>query len=225
MIKTNRSLGENRWGTQRHYVQTEEFILHPFGGMYWEKRKILFISDTHFGKVMHFRKSGIAVPKGAINENWVKLDQLITFFRCKEVVILGDLFHSEYNVEWELFSSLMNTYDSIRFSLVLGNHDILEAELYTKAGIDVYETLLYGDLLFSHHPMEVAGKYNIHGHIHPAVLMGGKGMGKTKVPCFFFGAEYGIMPAFGAFTGTARVPVSKEDSVYVLVGDQVISVE
>ena len=30
--------------------------------MFWEEEKALIVSDLHFGKTGHFRKSGIAVP-------------------------------------------------------------------------------------------------------------------------------------------------------------------
>lgn len=209
--------------TEQHIIGDQECILHPYGGMYLSSEKILVVSDTHFGKVMHFRKNGIAVPMGAIGENWEKLDSLIRYFQCQKVVFLGDLFHSEENIEWDHFKSLLNVYSDIRFVLVRGNHDILERDRYIDAGIEVVESLGIGELYFSHHP-EVSDKYNIHGHIHPAVMMRAKGIGRKKISCFYFGLEKGVMPAFGSFTGTMKVDVKKEDDVYIIVGEKVISV-
>ncbi len=210
--------------TVSHFIGKAKFVLHPYGGMYLEDKAMLFISDTHFGKVTHFRKSGIAVPMEAIQENWKRLDSMISHFKCKQVIFLGDLFHSEVNVEWDHFASLLNVYSDIDFCLVRGNHDILDAYRYADAGIEVVEHLVVDDIHFSHHPEEVEGKYNIHGHIHPGVLMRGKGMGSRKLRCFYFGKNVAIMPAFGSFTGSMRVEVKKGDAVFVLVEDQVISV-
>ena len=209
--------------TEKHVIGDHSFILHPYGGMYWEHHKILIVSDTHFGKVMHFRKNGIAVPMGAIGENWEKLDSMIRFFHCKKIIFLGDLFHSEENIEWDHFKSLLNVYSGIDFVLVRGNHDILEMDRYIDAGIEIVESLHKDGLLFSHHPVD-SSYYVIHGHIHPAVVMQGKGLGKKKISCFYFCEKYGILPAFGSFTGTMRVEVNKQDDVYLIVGQKVISV-
>ncbi len=207
----------------KHSIGPVEFLLHPYGGMYWEKYATLFVSDAHFGKVMHFRKNGIAVPTAAIDENWEKLDAMIQRFTCKKVVFLGDLFHSDENIEWDHFISLINVYSGIEFQLVRGNHDILDEEKYALAGINVVESLEIEDFYFSHHPEDVKEKYNIHGHIHPGVLLRGKGMASKKLACFYFSEKRGIMPAFGSFTGTMRVEVKEGDAVFILLDDRVIS--
>ncbi len=211
--------------TVKHIQGNAEFILHPLGGMFWEEYHTLFISDTHFGKVTHFRKSGIAVPTGAIDENWDRLHNIIQSFPCKEVVFLGDLFHSESNQEWDLFEAFIQAHNGIQFTLVIGNHDILPEKQYKNAGITLLDFLQIDHIHFSHHPESLPEKYNIHGHVHPGVLMKGKGLGSKKIRCFFFGKEYGILPAFGSFTGSMRVPVKKGDAVYLLVDKKVIPIE
>lgn len=208
--------------TSNFKLKNQQLELHPYGGMFMPEHGILFVSDTHFGKVTHFRKNGIAVPMGAIDVNWERLDAMIRYFDCKELVVLGDLFHSSENVEWDLFSAFINAYDDVKFSLVIGNHDILDSEKYEEAGIEVMENMEISNLYFSHHPEECGEKYNIHGHIHPAVLLKGVGLGSQKIKCFYFGEKYGIMPAFGEFTGSAKVQVKEGDSVFLIVGEKVI---
>jgi hypothetical protein len=44
------------------------------------------------------------------------------------------------------------------------------------------------------------------------------------LPCFWFGPETGVLPAFGEFTGLAAVDVAAGDRVWVVAGDEVIAV-
>ena len=60
------------------------------------------IADLHFGKVNHFRKSGIAVPVQANMKNASLLIDAIDLLKPDRVIFLGDLFHSAYNQEWEV---------------------------------------------------------------------------------------------------------------------------
>lgn len=196
--------------------------LHPFGSMYWEAEKCLFVSDTHFGKVSHFRKNGIAVPSRAIQQNWDRLTSLIDHYKPKELVFLGDLFHSTHNKEWETFQAVSDTFYDVELLLIEGNHDILNPQLYFNANIQLKETLVRGPFLFSHHPVETLKHFNIHGHIHPAVRLRGKGRQNMKLPCFYFGERYGIMPAFGNFTGTAIIPIKEGDQVFGLTENSVL---
>jgi hypothetical protein len=42
------------------------------------------------------------------------------------------------------------------------------------------------------------------------------------LPCFHFGANVAILPAFGEFTGTALVRPVAGDRVYVVAGERVL---
>lgn len=203
----------------------ETFSLHPFMGMFWEQESILFVSDTHFGKVSHFRKEGIAVPMGAIEKNWTRLAEMINSFSAKRVIILGDLFHSAHNNEWNSFISFMNSFAEIDFSLVLGNHDILDHSYYEEADLTLYSTLEIGPFIFTHEPIEESTElYNIYGHIHPAVIMKGHGRQSLRLACFYFGTQHGIMPAFGSFTGKANIAVKDGDQIFVIAEEKVVKV-
>ena len=46
-------------------IYNHNFILHPSGAIFWLEKKTLFLADVHLGKVAHFRKNGIAVPRKA----------------------------------------------------------------------------------------------------------------------------------------------------------------
>ncbi|HNU41619.1 MAG TPA: phosphoesterase, partial [Cyclobacteriaceae bacterium] len=67
------------------------------------------------------------------------------------------------------------------------------------------------------------GVYNLSGHIHPAVRLKGTGRQSVMLPCFYFGKQQGILPAFGSFTGMARIVPKKEDRIFVIAENKVIA--
>lgn len=208
-------------------VAGEELVLHPFKAVFWPKESILLIADLHLGKATHFRKEGIAVPAAVSDTNWDRLTALLLEFKPKRVLILGDLFHSHYNSEWEDFGQLLAQFNQISFELVSGNHDILPAIDYDRINLTVYpESLFITPFWFTHHPIEehITEGYNLSGHIHPGVRMKGNGRQYLRLPCFLFGPSQGILPAFGAFTGMATVRPTKRDQVFVIGGDEIIQV-
>src|SRR6478736_7510859 len=99
--------------------------LLPQKALLLKKSKILCIADLHFGKLSHFRKSGIAVPPKANEKNIEALIDLLNETKPERVIFLGDLFHSHYNDEWETVGQVLRHFSACSFELVLGNHDIM----------------------------------------------------------------------------------------------------
>ena len=97
---------------------------------------------------------------------------------------------------------------------------------YERKGIRVYDDLQLGPFLFTHHPLEIIpnGLYNLAGHIHPGVSLYGKGRQAMTLPCFYFGRYQGLLPAFGMFTGLARITPKKEDKVFVVADNKILAV-
>jgi len=44
---------------------------------------------------------------------------------------------------------------------------------------------------------------------------------REKLPCFWFGKDVAVLPAFGDFTGCAVVDAAEGDSVWVVAADVV----
>lgn len=202
-------------------------LLLPQKAIYFEDHSTLLIADLHLGKVNHFRRSGIAVPTSVNTKNLELLIDLINRLGPTQVVFLGDLFHSHYNEEWEAFGQVVRHFKGIKFELVRGNHDIMSALQYERCELDVHEQMEVDSFLLTHEPLNKVplGKYNVHGHIHPGVRLKGKGRQTLTLPCFLFGKDHAIMPAFGSFTGFVRVPVKKNDAVFVIADQKVIEME
>lgn len=188
--------------------------------------QFIIISDMHFGKTEHFRKSGIAIPPKTQEIDFQILAQILEKHHPKECIFLGDLFHSIYNQAWDRLMALLGKYPEILFILVKGNHDIISQNRVDKSPLHAVEHYLVNDLIFTHEPQEIVemGKYNIAGHIHPGVALRGKGKQSLRLPCFYFGLDQGIMPAFGRFTGLYVLPKLKDTKVIAITPDSLIEV-
>jgi DNA ligase-associated metallophosphoesterase len=207
-------------------------ILEVAMAMYPEKilflpdKKILLIADLHFGKINHFRKSGIAVPMQANMKNASLLIDAIDLLKPDRVIFLGDLFHSSYNQEWETVAQITHHFSACSFELVIGNHDILSLEKYCQNLLKVSHEVAIGSFILTHEPLQDVpnGMYNIAGHIHPGVrLKGGAGQ-SLMLPCFYFRGNQAILPAFGSFTGMAKINPQKGERVFAITKDNVIDV-
>lgn len=209
--------------TETISIRGEKLYLLPEKAIFWPKKQSLLIADLHLGKTNHFRKGGFAVPKDTPSKNWETLQLLFKKYHPKRVCFLGDLFHSAHNKEWKVFSDLIGNYSSIQFELVVGNHDVLKPEMYLELGFEVHtEFLIDSPFILSHEPIEAKELYNLAGHIHPGVRLTGIAKQSLKAPCFYFGKQQGILPAFGSFTGLSQLPIKKEDRVFIIAAGQVI---
>ncbi len=207
-------------------ILDEQFSLYPQKAIFWRAQRVLLLSDLHLGKINHFRRAGIPVPSKANDHNLELLIDLIDACKPKRIICLGDLFHSHYNTEWEAFGEVVKHFSLIAFELVQGNHDIMSKYQYSRKGIHVHDSLQIGKFLLTHHPLEdiPEGLYNIAGHIHPGVSLRGRGRQAITLPCFYFGQKQALLPAFGKFTGLARIAPTKDDKVYIVAEDKVMAV-
>jgi DNA ligase-associated metallophosphoesterase len=204
------------------YVREEELLLLPARAIYWPSEQTMLVADIHIGKVNHFRKNGIAVPEKAEQNNLWRLSGILQEWQPQKLIFLGDLFHSQFNSAWDRFVDFMDNFNRIDVVLVKGNHDILPDEIFKRAGIAVVPSLAKGPFLFSHDRIE-SDLYNLHGHVHPAVKLKGSGRQRLRLPCFYFGETFGILPSFGDFTGSFVISPNKADRVFIPSSDEVIS--
>lgn len=206
----------------RFILLNQTFWLSTERCIFWEEQKSLIVSDLHFGKTGHFRKSGIAVPQKVYKEDIQRLFSIVQHFNTERLIVVGDLFHSSENKELEYFRQWRNDFPHLHICLVKGNHDILQKEWYTDLNIIVAEKILkLGKICFIHDindcndDMDV--DYFISGHVHPCVKLTGIAKQSISLPCFYFSAKFGILPAFSKFTGGKAIDPLPADDVFAII--------
>lgn len=204
-------------------LYNHSFTLVPEAAAYWENTKSLLIADAHLGKISHFRKNGFAVPHRIQFSFYQKIEQLMDRFDVARIFFLGDLFHSDYNREWDQFSAWVQQ-SPAQAILVKGNHDILPENHWRQSGMEVVPEWREAGFLLTHHPEERENYFNFCGHIHPGVQLQGPGRQRLKTPCFFHRPQQMILPAFGDFTGLHLLQPKAADRVYALTEETVVAV-
>jgi DNA ligase-associated metallophosphoesterase len=203
----------------------ETIWLSPGRCLYLEQQKTLVLSDLHFGKTGHFRKSGIAVPQQVYQEDLHRLLEQVQHFRPVTILFTGDLFHSDENREHELFARWREGIRDARLLLVRGNHDRLPDDMYTSIGIELHaEHYRLGPFGFIHdigQGVPDEGAYWFSGHLHPGVRLSGVGKQSLSFPCFHFTPGHAILPAFSHFTGLKMIRAAKGDQVFAIVSSGV----
>lgn len=185
----------------------------------------LLIADAHIGKATSFRALGVPVPRGTTSETLSLIGELVARHDARRVVFLGDFLHSARShvaATLDAVSRWRALHPTLELVLVRGNHDDRAGDPPASLGFTVVdEPLMDGGLAMCHHPEAVSGAYVLAGHLHPCVSVHGRARERLRLPCFHFGAQVGVLPAFGSFTGMHPARVAPGDRVFAVADDAV----
>ena len=200
--------------------------LLPERAAFLPETSTLLIADAHIGKALSFRKLGVPVPHGTTAETLAGLSALIARLGAKRIVFLGDFLHSARShgpTTMDTVARWRETHAALELTLVRGNHDDHAGDPPARLGIRaVDEPLMHGDLALCHHPVARAPAYVLAGHLHPGVSLSGRANDRLRLPCFWFGANVGVLPAFGAFTGLHTIRAAADDRVFAATAGRVV---
>ena len=205
-------------------IFNDHFYLHKTGAVFWKEKNTLLLADIHLGKVGHFRKSGIPVPRKAGGVFYDKITKLKNSLNFSQIIFLGDLFHSSLNNEWFLFKNWVKK-SELKIILIKGNHDIIPKLVFEQVGIKTYDDLKIEKFFFTHHPKKINDCFVFSGHIHPGVRLIGKGKQIMKFPCFICNKDQIILPSFGGFTGMHLPEIRNGDQVFVITNKEIIEIK
>ena len=185
----------------------------------------LLVADAHIGKAVSFRALGVPVPRGTTTEALDLLSTLVARHGVRRIVFLGDFLNSARSHASATLAAVTrwrSAHAALELTLVRGNHDDRAGDPPSALGIEaVDEPLLMHGLALCHHPQARPETYVLAGHIHPCVKIAGRARDRLRLPCFWFGDQVGVLPAFGAFTGMHAVQPAPGDRVFVVAGDSV----
>lgn len=203
-------------------VAGEQLELCAERAAHWARRRTLFIADPHFGKAASFRALGVFVPRGTTSDALKRLDDLVARLRPERIVFLGDFLHAREGRTDETFDALAAwraSHREVAMQIVRGNHDRRAGDPPGAVGIECIDgPVRDGPFALAHHPVRVADAYVLAGHFHPCAVLSGGARQRERLPCFWFGRDVGVLPAFGDFTGCAEIEVEPGDRVWVVAG-------
>jgi uncharacterized protein len=211
-------------------VAGERLRLLPERAAFWERRALLLVADPHWGKTTAFRAAGLAVPGGTTAEGLRRLEAALARTGARRLAFLGDFFHARAGrspATLEALARWRATDPALDVLLVRGNHDRHAGDPPPELGIRTVDGPVGFEppFVLAHHPHASPDGYVLAGHLHPVVALRGTGRQRQVLPCFHFGTRLGVLPAFGGFTGAARITAAAGDRIFVVAGAEVVEVE
>lgn len=210
------------------HIAGEELELCAERAVYWQRQRMLLIADPHFGKAASFRSLGVYVPKGTTTSAVARIDTLIERCQPEHIVFLGDFLHAKEGRNASTFSELAAwraSHATVAMQIIRGNHDKRAGDPPSDVGIECVDApLIEPPFVLAHHPVRSEHGYVLCGHIHPCATLVGPAQQRERLPCFSFGGDVGILPAFGEFTGCAEVDRGNNEAIWVVADDRVMRV-
>jgi DNA ligase-associated metallophosphoesterase len=72
------------------------------------------------------------------------------------------------------------------------------------------------------HPVTSDPLYYFSGHMHPGIVLQTGSRQSMRFPCYYFTADYAVLPAFSAFSGMYSVSPKKTERVFAIVNGAVM---
>lgn len=205
-------------------VASESLTLRPDRSLYWPRSDTLVVADPHFGKADTFRAAGLPVPGGA-DEPLARLAAALDDTAAGRLIVLGDFWHARPGRTAAVAAALAEwraERPGLNVVLVRGNHD--HAGPPPDGWGDWLDHLTDPPFHFAHFPEPADAGYVLAGHLHPGVVLTGRGQERLRLPAFWFGPRVGVLPAFGAFTGAAAVSAEPGDRLFAVADTAVVDV-
>ena len=207
----------------------EQWILDARKCCYWPKHECLIIADLHLEKARALSPENL-LPQYDSIDTLKKLAALLTFYRPKQVVCLGDSFHTvavAKNLPKDILKKINNLIKQVnQWIWISGNHD---PELPSSLLGERYGILQLDDITFTHEPLGFQNyTKQLCGHYHPKVKIK-MGMQKIGGACFVANKQLMILPSLGSFTGGLSIDdpainqlIAKKDRIVYLIANKKI---
>jgi DNA ligase-associated metallophosphoesterase len=208
----------------------EQLRLLPERAVFWPSACALVVADLHWGKAAAFRAAGIPIPGGATRRDLERLDSALARTGARRLVVLGDLFHARAGrVATRTLAELRRwrgQREALEIQLVRGNHDRHAGDPPADLRVNCLDAPAFlPPFVLRHEPAVSDAGYTLAGHVHPGIVLAGRGLFRERLPCFVVGARMAVLPAFGSFTGLGMVAPEEGERVFVVADDEVVEVQ
>ncbi len=174
----------------------------PEGGLWWERARMLVVSDLHLEKGSSFAAAGQMLPPYDTAATLSRIEALAARLSPQTIISLGDSFHdpaAEARLPPPYAARIRALTAAHDWVWVEGNHDpVPPAHLGGRA----LRELRVGPLIFRHEPRAEPGE--VAGHLHPAAKVAGRGR-SVRRRCFATDGARLVMPAMGAYAGGLNI--------------------
>lgn len=179
-------------------VNGETLLLDKSGAAFWPAQSTLIFADLHFEKGSAYAKRGALLPPYDTRATLKRMAEVVARRAPARIIALGDSFHdgdAAGRLDQEERAMLSAMVGCTEWIWVEGNHD---PKPPPWLGGHVAAQVALGGLLFRHIPTGQKGE--VAGHLHPATVVRGGGMGVRR-RCFVSDGSCLLLPAFGAYAG------------------------
>ena len=198
-------------GRRAHDRAGEELVLLPDRAVYWPSRATLLVADPHFGKAAAFRVRGLFVPPGTTAAALSRLSKLLVATSAEQIVFLGISCMRREGRSTQMFGRggrLAEVTCGDRDDAGAGQPRQARGRSADGAGVRCRGCAASGRTVRAGASSGSGrGHYVLAGHIHPCVTVRGARTGKSASGwrASGSGAQAGVLPAFGEFTGCAEI--------------------
>ena len=179
--------------------------------VFLEQEQILAVADLHLGYAWAHRYNGQLLPLHPPDDLLARLTDLCSFYKPKQLAILGDIVHEAVPVA-EISEELTKLFSALGarcgLKLILGNHDKKLRKL--ASGISDLEFTKRFEaenflLIHGNDAIDIpADKFVLMGHEHPAISLG-DGIKSAKFPCFMVSRRVLLLPAFSQWAAGSNI--------------------
>jgi DNA ligase-associated metallophosphoesterase len=190
-------------------------VCDPSGALYVPDHDLLVVSDLHLEKGAAFARRGMMLPPYDTASTLALLDLVLTRYRPRHVVSLGDSFHDRNGAALmpEVYrDELVRLMSGHEWTWITGNHD---PDPPAFLGGVTTDTVTIGPWTFRHEPSAGRVPGEIAGHLHPSAKVAGGGR-SVRGACFASDGDRMIMPSFGVTTGGLNVLHEAFDGLFKL---------
>jgi len=207
----------------------EQLRLLPERAVFWPSACALVVADLHWGKAAAFRSAGVPIPGGGTRRDLDRLNSAIARTGARRLVVLGDLFHARAGrVATRTLADLRRwrgQREGLEIQLVRGNHDRHAGDPPADLRVNCLDAPAFlPPFVLRHEPSVSDAGYTLAGHVHPGIVLAGRGLFRERLPCFVVGARMAVLPAFGSFTGLGMVTPEEGERVFVVADEEVVEV-
>lgn len=189
----------------------------------------LVVADADLAEAAGAQVPGVIAPGGTPDDALSVLSRLVRRLEVRRIIFLGDVLHSMRALAPEARAAVSRwreRHTALELTLVRGQQAGRADDPLITLDIQPFDApLMHRGLALCHEPRPIDGAFALAGHVHPCVSVGGRAHDWHRLPCFWFAARVGVLPAFSSFTGMQTIRVAAGERVFVASADRVVELQ